>query len=147
MRSMITSYSRGSSWRVPPRDTNSATTSASRRLTSSMKAGGKDHSRPTIRPTFTIMWCVLRSVVAGDVLPDHVLPVRPVVRPSIPGTERVRNPLPPECARKPFVVGVRGVIAADRQDDVDAPDGLESLVVRLVADEVGGVRVVDVSVR
>ncbi len=52
---MITAYSRGSSIRLPPSLTKSATTPWSRRLTSSMKAGGKDHSRPTIRPTFSVM--------------------------------------------------------------------------------------------
>src|SRR5215467_8898542 len=41
--------------RVLPSLTNSATTPSSRRFTSSMKAGGKDHSRPTSRPTFNFI--------------------------------------------------------------------------------------------
>src|SRR5262245_13849557 len=51
MRSMRTAYSTGSSMRVPPRRTCSATTPARRDATSSMKRGGHDHSRPTSRPT------------------------------------------------------------------------------------------------
>src|SRR5687768_11683 len=137
MRSMITSYSRGSSWRVPPSFTYSATTSASRRLTSSMNAGGKDHSRPTMSPTFAIMLCVLQSIVASDVLPDHALPVRPVVRPAVPDAKCVRNSLSPERSRKLLVVAVHRIVAPDRHDDVDPPDRFESPVIALLPDEVG----------
>src|SRR5687768_5645642 len=147
MRSMITSYSRGSSWRVPPSFTYSATTSASRRLTSSMNAGGKDHSRPTISPTFAIMLYVLQSVVASDVLPDHALPVRPIVRPAIPDAKGVWNSLVPERPGKVRIVLIHRIVAPDGHDDVDAPDRLEPAVVALVAHEVGRVRVVDVGVR
>src|SRR5688572_29244721 len=147
MRSMMTSYSRGSSWRVPPSFTNSATTSASRRLTSSMNAGGKDHSRPTMSPTFAIMLCVLQSIVASDVLPDHALPVRPVVCPTVPGVKCVGNSLLPERSREMLVVPVHGIIAADRHDDVDAPDGLEPCVIAFMADELRRVGVVHVGVR
>src|SRR5688500_15218358 len=137
MRSMMTSYSRGSSWRVPPSFTYSATTSASRRLTSSMNAGGKDHSRPTMSPTFAIMLCVLQSVVASDVLPDHALPIRPIVRPAIPDAKGVRNSLLPERAGKRLVVPIHRIVASDGHDDVDAPDRLEPAMVGLVTHEFG----------
>ena len=52
---MMTRYSAGSSMRGAPSVTNSATTPSSRRFTSSMNAGGKDHSRPTMRPIFVVM--------------------------------------------------------------------------------------------
>src|SRR5687768_15922161 len=51
MRSMRTSYGTGASKNSPPTLANSATTPASRRLTSSMNAGGQLHSLPTNRPT------------------------------------------------------------------------------------------------
>ena len=51
---MITRYSGGPSIRGAPSFTYSAVTPASRRFTSSMNAGGKDHSRPTISPTFVV---------------------------------------------------------------------------------------------
>src|SRR5712692_5325131 len=41
--------------RVPPSLTSSATTPSLRRFTSSMKTGGKDHSRPMSRPTFNVI--------------------------------------------------------------------------------------------
>src|SRR5687768_227669 len=146
MRSMITSYSRGSSWRVPPSLTYSATTSASRRLTSSMNAGGKDHSRPTMSPTFAIMLFVLQSIVASDVLPDHALPVRPVVRPAVPDAKGVRDSLVPERAGKLLVIPIHGIVPPDRHDDVDPADRLQPTVVALVAHEVGRVGVVDIGV-
>src|SRR5687768_7061292 len=54
MRSMMTAYGTGSSIAVPPSFTNSAVTPESRRATSSMNAGGNDHSRPTTKPIFSI---------------------------------------------------------------------------------------------
>src|SRR6266699_458383 len=45
----------GSAIRVLPSLTNSATTPSSRRFTSSRKAGGNDHSRPTSKPTFNVI--------------------------------------------------------------------------------------------
>src|SRR5580693_8408228 len=56
MRSTRTAYGTGSSMRVPPSLAYSATTPALRRLTSSIKAGGHDHSRPTITPIFDIVY-------------------------------------------------------------------------------------------
>src|SRR5688572_10094979 len=51
IRSMMTSYGTPSSWRGAPIFTYSTDTLASRFATSSINAGGNDHSRPTIRPT------------------------------------------------------------------------------------------------
>src|SRR5678816_653052 len=51
MRSTITSYGTASSCAGAPIFTNSTVTPSSRFWTASMSAGGKDHSRPTIRPT------------------------------------------------------------------------------------------------
>src|SRR5687768_7641420 len=51
MRSMMTSYGTGSSCPGAPIFTYSTVTPASRLCTSSMSAGGKDHSRPTMRAT------------------------------------------------------------------------------------------------
>src|SRR5262245_33487415 len=53
--------------RVPPSLTYSATTPASRLLTSSMNAGGQDHSRPTNRPSLCDMAC-FRLFVSGRVV-------------------------------------------------------------------------------
>ncbi len=47
---MMTSYGGTSFMPGAPILTNSASTPASRRRTSSMNAGGNDHSRPTMRP-------------------------------------------------------------------------------------------------
>src|SRR6266568_1065518 len=52
---MMTGWGLGSAIRVLPSLTNSATTPSSRRFTSSRKAGGNDHSRPTSRPTFNVI--------------------------------------------------------------------------------------------
>src|SRR2546421_6215472 len=90
-----------------------------RLFTSSMKAGGKDHSRPTSKPTFNVIGflpCVsgslslqiereklgytpllaCSSVMATDVQTDHITPPRPVVCPAIPDTQRVPDILTPE---------------------------------------------------
>src|SRR5688500_17567989 len=61
IRSIITAYSPGTPIRVMSSDTYSATTPVWRRFTSSMKAGGNDHSRPTRRPIFCSIGCVLRG--------------------------------------------------------------------------------------
>ncbi len=55
IRSMSTSYGTGASKNSPPTLAYSATTPRSRRLTSSMKAGGQDHSRPTNNPMRFVM--------------------------------------------------------------------------------------------
>src|SRR5688572_13292344 len=55
IRSMITSYGTGASKNSPPTFANSATTPLSRRFTSSMKAGGQDHSLPTNSPIRLVM--------------------------------------------------------------------------------------------
>ncbi len=52
---MRTSYGQGRSIAVAPIRAYSTVTPASRFATSSMKAGGKDHSRPTRRPTVFAM--------------------------------------------------------------------------------------------
>src|SRR5262245_29181092 len=97
--------------RVPPSVTYPATTPAWRRLTSSRNAGGNDHSRPTSRPTFRGMnpprgFAAARgetgSVVAADVQRQHLLPVRPIVRPTVPDPQRVPDPLVPELVRQAF---------------------------------------------
>ena len=62
---MITSYRLGSSILTAPTFTNSAVTPASRRLTSSRKAGGNDHSRPTNRPTRFVMMSSLVAAASG----------------------------------------------------------------------------------
>ena len=51
---------------------NSAVTPAFRRATSSMKAGGKDHSRPTRRPTVFVMLSV--TDVECSSLSERVIP-------------------------------------------------------------------------
>src|SRR5579864_7095136 len=51
--------------RVPPSFKNSATTPALRPLTSSMNAGGKDHSRPTMSPIFFMKTPVLPPLFLG----------------------------------------------------------------------------------
>src|SRR5260370_29384881 len=96
--------------RVPPSLTNSATTSSSRRLTSSMKAGGKDHSRPTSRPTFKVIRVLpSQSIVTTDVHTDHLLPPGPIVNPPIPDTQSMPDVLVPEDTRKELIVRGRRI--------------------------------------
>src|SRR4051794_39892622 len=106
----MTAYGTSSVMAVPPSLASSAVTPTLRPLTSAMNAGGNDHSRPTSNPTFMtpptsqIADCRLKnlvllavqsencnpssaivsSIVPADVGPDHLLPVRPVVRPAVP---------------------------------------------------------------
>src|SRR3954451_19993990 len=117
MRSMTTAYGQGSSIDTAPTETYSATTPASRRLISSMKRGGNDHSLPTSKPT---RFVIVRtpSVVSADVALGHLLPVRPVVVPAVPDAQRVANPLVPQHGRKLPIVFAERVVAAHRQDDV-----------------------------
>src|SRR6266536_4442947 len=103
--------------RVPPSLTNSATTPSSRRLTSSMKAGGKDHSRPTSRPTFSVIRQLpSRSIVTADVHADHLLPIRPIVNPAIPDAQGMPDALAPEDAREVLVVPARRIVAPNSKD-------------------------------
>src|SRR5260370_37486327 len=91
--------------RVPPSLTNSATTPSSRWLTSSMKAGGKDHSRPTSRPTFSVIRQLhSRSIVTADIHADHLLPKRPVVNPAIPYAQSMPDAFAPQYAGEALVV-------------------------------------------
>src|SRR5688572_29564559 len=102
-----------------------------------MKAGGKDHSRPTTSPILsmeTCPWCGWRScgqcaaasVRPADVQPDHVLPVRPVVRPAVPEPERVPDALRPEPVREVLVARPHGIVAADRHDDLQALERVDA---------------------
>src|SRR5260370_33004124 len=109
--------------RVPPSLTNSATTSSSRRLTSSMKAGGKDHSRPTSRPTFKVIRVLpSQSIVTTDVHTDHLLPPGPIVNPAIPDTQSMPDVLVPEDTRKVLIVRARGIVTANGEHDVHVPN-------------------------
>src|SRR5262249_40683824 len=97
MRSMITAYSTGAFMRVPPRRTGSALTPACRAATSCMNCGGQDHSRPTSRPTFSVMpGAPLLTVVAlrqalqpaeGGL--DHLAPADLVVGRGVEGIDVV----------------------------------------------------------
>src|SRR6266516_3221472 len=128
--------------RVPPSLTNSATTPSSRRLTSSMKAGGKDHSRPTSRPTFSVIRQLpSRSIVTADVHADHLLPVRPIVNPAIP------DALAPEDAREVLVVSARRIVAPNSKNNVYVPQGIQPRRIVLVLDEVARIIEIDIIVR
>src|SRR5687768_1321938 len=112
--------------RVPPSLTYSATTPSSRRATSSMNAGGNDHSRPTSKPIF----CITPSLpAAADVGPNHIAPIRPVVRPAIPQPERVPDVLAPQHARHMLVVLPVRIIPAGGQNDVLPADRLQMSVI------------------
>src|SRR2546425_3462092 len=125
--------------RVPPSLTNSATTPSSRRLTSSMKAGGKDHSRPTSRPTFRVIRKLpSRSSVTADVHADHLLPIRPVVNPAIPNAQCMPDVFAPENTRKVLIVGARRIVATDSQDNVHVPQSIQTRRFVLVPDEITG---------
>src|SRR5579859_2336086 len=105
--------------RVPPILTYSATTPSSRRLTSSMKAGGNDHSRPTSRPTFRVIGRLpSRSIVTADVHSNHLLPIRPVVNPAIPDAQGMPDVFLPENTRKILIVGARRIVATDSKYNV-----------------------------
>src|SRR5881392_2705171 len=107
--------------RVPPSLTNSATTPSSRRLTSSMKAGGKDHSRPTNRPTFSVI---------------RQLPSRSIVNPAIPDAQGMPDALAPEDVREVLVVPARRIVAPNSKDNVYVPQGIQPPRIVLVLDEV-----------
>src|SRR5687768_13898812 len=100
----------------------STATPASRRATSSMNAGGNDHSRPTRRPTrFTIRGSFDSSplIMPADVRHDHLPPPGPIVRPPVPDPERVADLLAPQHAGEILVVGPEPVIASHRQHEVE----------------------------
>src|SRR5262245_40199192 len=148
---------------VPPSLTYSATTPWSRRFTSSMNAGGNDHSRPTSRPTFSMGVSgqagtfpggggvevyargggEARSIGPADVMPDHVVPDGPVVRQPVPDPQRVPDALAPEQPRQVLVGRPQRVVAAHGQDDAQPPQGLQPRGVVLVVEEVAGVVEVD----
>src|SRR5689334_19803529 len=99
--------------------TNSASTPSLRRATSSMKAGGNDHSRPTNSPTLSVMAFLplrsaarnrcgcgrrCKSVVAAEILPDHLAPPGPIVGPAVPDPQGMPDVFAPEQAREILVV-------------------------------------------
>src|SRR5205823_432173 len=104
-----------------------------------------DHSLPTSKPT---RFVIVRtpSVVSADVALGHLLPVRPVVVPAVPDAERVANPFVPEQRGKLPIAFAQRIVAADRENDVLAPERLQAACVVLVRDELGGIRRVHVLV-
>src|SRR2546421_4035503 len=134
--------------RVPPSLTNSATTSSSRRLTSSMKAGGKDHSRPTSRPIFKVIRVLpSRSIVTTDVHSDHLLPPWPIVNPAIPDAQSMPDVLVPEDTRKVLIVRARGIVTANGENNVHVPHCIQPRRILLVLDEVARVIEIDIVIR
>src|SRR5437773_7056315 len=91
MRSTSTEKRCSASSDVPPSTASSALMSsgAPRWLTRSRKGPGKVFSRPTSSPMnflSAICPCPSRDP-SGEIAPHHVLPVRPIVRPSRPDIE------------------------------------------------------------
>src|SRR5574340_148270 len=125
--------------RTASSDTYSAVTPASRRFTSSMKAGGNDHSRPTIRPTLNVMTSLSGSRVAADVAADHLPPPGPVVRPAVPDPQGMRNMPGAQQPGQILVVRPRAVVAPDGQDDVQPAERLEARGIVLVHQKVAGI--------
>src|ERR1700694_795941 len=107
--------------RVLPSLTYSAITPSSRRFTSSMKAGGNDHSRPTNKPTFSVIALLPRSVVTIDVVVYHLLPPGPVVRPAVQDTHGMPDNLPPQDIRHLLITTARWIIPANGQNNVHVP--------------------------
>src|SRR3970040_2427426 len=68
MRSTMTAYGHASFMRVPPSLAYSAMTPVLLRLTSSIKAGGHDHSRPTMTPILSICPPPGESSLCGNCL-------------------------------------------------------------------------------
>src|SRR5919109_3549679 len=134
---------------VAPMRAYSTTTPVSRFATSSMRAGGNDHSLPRMSPPRLDAGRVTRamSVVSSDILADHLLPVWPIVRPTIPDAQGVADALVPQESRDRLVVGVGRVGAADRQDDVLPAERLQPAWVVLQGQKLGGIAGVDVVVR
>src|SRR6266545_5749778 len=104
--------------RVPPSSAYSATISSLRLLTSSIKAGGHDHSRPTITPIFCILPPASSSIMPTDIKLDHLQPPGPVMRPAIPSAQGIANPFSPQRAREPAVVPNVGIVSANCDDDI-----------------------------
>src|SRR5258708_38136201 len=126
--------------RGPPSWTNSATTSSSRRLTSSMKAGGKDHARPTSRSTFKVIRVLpSQSIVTTDVHTDHLLPPGRIVNPAIPDTQSMPDVLVPEDTREILIVRARGIVTANGENNVHVPRCIQPLRVVPVLDELASV--------
>src|SRR5688500_9711611 len=125
----------------------STATPAPRRATSSMNAGGNDHSRPTRRPTrmITIRGSFDRSqlIMPTDVRHDHLPPPGPVVRPPLPDPERVADLLAPQHAGEVLVVGPEPVIASHGQDEIKPSEQGQAFRIVLVLHEVA--RVVEVN--
>ncbi len=103
--------------RVPPSLAYSAITPSFRLLTSSIKAGGQDHSRPTITPILSIL-PPLSSIVPADIKVNHLLPPWPIMCPAIPLAQGITNALTPQRAGEPAIVFDVWVFAADRHDNI-----------------------------
>src|SRR5438105_6391793 len=89
MRSTMTACAGSSSSAVPPSTASSALTpsAAPRWLTMSMKGSGNVFSRPTRTPTFFAPTAAPPYRLLREIAPQHVLPVRPIVRPAGPQIE------------------------------------------------------------
>src|SRR6266478_5881576 len=134
--------------RVPPSLTNSATTPSSRRFTSSMKAGGKDHSRPTIRPTFKVIrFLPYLSIVTTDIHAYHLFPPWPVMGPAIPDAQGMPDILAPQDAGEVFVIRTEGFITASGEDDVHVAHCRQPGRVMLIPHEIAGIVEIDIVVR
>src|SRR5258708_223083 len=82
------------------------------------------------------------SIVSADVQEKHLLPIRPIVRPSVPQAQGVADALLPENFGQPFVGIAYPVVAADGQDDILSPEQFEPARVVFVGDEIA--RIVEI---
>src|SRR5262245_8669569 len=113
---MMTAYGTGWSSRVPPSLASSAITPWPRLATSSINAGGHDHSRPTSKPTF---FTGDPLIVPADVHRQHALPHGPVVRHTVPQSQCVADTLRPQRVRQPLVAVLKSVVSSDGEDDIE----------------------------
>src|SRR4051794_11781267 len=115
-----------------------------RLFTSSMNAGGNDHSRPTIRPIFRTIRSLLRvSIVTPDIPVQHLLPPGPIVRPAVPEAEGITDVPAPEDAGDLLVALPEGVVPAGDEDDVHPLQRGDPARVLLAHDEIDRVVEVD----
>src|SRR5687768_4611049 len=79
--------------------------------------------------------CPKPLVMSTYVAHDHLLPIRPVVRVTVPDSQRVADATIPEDGRELDVLLVVRVAAADRDDYVLPPERGQSRRVLLVLHE------------
>src|SRR5262249_59067351 len=85
-------------------------------------------------------------IMSANIQLDHLLPIRPIMRPAIPQSQCVPDVVSPQRFRKLLIRAAIGIVPAGGENDVHPPERREARWIVLVGNEVAGVVEVAVGV-